>query len=74
MHQTMASQLQSLIHHNPPQIFHQANEIIDMALAATIPALRTAAHNTLHTTHHFTRIYSTPFIAELQNLQKKRQQ
>ena len=68
MHQTMASQFRSLIHRNPPQNLHQANDIIDTTLAATIFALRTAAHNTLHV------LLNIPFIADLQNLQQNRQQ
>ena len=79
MHQTMASQLRSLIHGNPPQNLHQANEIIDTALAATIFALRTAAHNTLHTApgsivYNRDLLLNIPFIADLPKLQQNRQQ
>ena len=79
MHQTMASQLRSVIHCNPPQNLHQANKIIDTALAATIFALRTAAHNTLHASpgsivYNRDMLLNIPFIADFQNLQQNRQQ
>ena len=43
MHQTMASQLRSILHLNPPV---NANQIIDSAIASTIFAF----HSTIHTT------------------------
>ena len=50
-HQTMASQLRSLIHRNTQlNHIHQANDIIDTALASTVFAFRATIHTTLHHT------------------------
>ena len=79
MHQTMASQLRSILHLNPPVNVQEASQIIDSAIASTIFAFRSTIHTTLKTTPGalvFNRdmLLNIPFIADLQAIKANRQQ
>ena len=78
LHQTISSNLRTILHYYPPQNPPQANDIIDTCFAAAAYANKTAIHRTLNISpgalvFHRDMILNIPLITDLQLLHKRRQ-